>query len=258
MSAGRDRVRTGAAAVPSGDDVRWATYESPVGALTLVGSRAGVAALDGEGPAGVAPQDGERPAGAAPQDADRPAQVAPQDSDRPATPPRDRLVLRRLLFPGHAHGLPAGAEDPAALAPAAAELDAYFAGALREFGVEAELAGTPFQRAVWTALREVGHGSTTSYGALARRVAEDRADPGQDAATTDAVALRLTRAVASAVARTPVPIVVPCHRVIGADGALTGYLGGLDRKRALLALERDGGGPGALRRAWAGRQLTLL
>jgi methylated-DNA-[protein]-cysteine S-methyltransferase len=171
--------------------------------------------------------------------------------------PDAAVVLRRLLFPGHPHGLPPGAEDASALAPAAAVLDAYFAGRGRDLAVPVALDGTPFQRAVWALLRDVPYGGTTSYGALALRVAQGRAAPGEEPATTAGIAARLTRAVAAAVARTPVPIVVPCHRVIGADGALTGYLGGLDRKRALLALERAGD-PEALRRSWAQRQLTLL
>jgi methylated-DNA-[protein]-cysteine S-methyltransferase len=119
----------------------------------------------------------------------------------------------------HPHGPQGG--DPAVLERAAAQLDQYFAGERRAFDLPLDLAGSELQRAVWAQLRQIPYGETVSYGELARRAG--RAD--------------IVRAVAAAVGRTPVPIVVPCHRVIGADGSLTGYGGGLDRKRALLDLE---------------------
>jgi methylated-DNA-[protein]-cysteine S-methyltransferase len=113
-------------------------------------------------------------------------------------------------------------EDPAALAQAVAALDAYFGGdAAALAALDVSLDGTPFQRAVWERLRTIPAGETISYGALAREVGRP-----------DAV-----RAVAAAVGRTPVPVVVPCHRVVGSDGSLTGYLGGLEAKAALLAHE---------------------
>jgi methylated-DNA-[protein]-cysteine S-methyltransferase len=113
--------------------------------------------------------------------------------------------------------------DPAHphLALASRELRAYFDGRLTRFTVPLDLAGTPFQAAVWQALRGIAPGQRLSYGELARRVGRPRA----------------SRAVGAAVARNPVSVIVPCHRVIGSDGSLTGYAGGLDRKRALLALE---------------------
>ncbi|HEU4656135.1 MAG TPA: methylated-DNA--[protein]-cysteine S-methyltransferase [Capillimicrobium sp.] len=109
-----------------------------------------------------------------------------------------------------------------ALADAAAQLDDYFAGRRRSFDVALALDGTPFQREVWAALRAIPYGETTTYTALAAALGRPRA----------------VRAVGAAVGRTPIPVIVPCHRVLGADGSLTGYRGGLDRKRALLELER--------------------
>ena len=102
------------------------------------------------------------------------------------------------------------------------QLDDYFAGRRITFDMPLDLqGGTPFQQAVWQALLTIPCGQTTSYGKLGQRV-------GKPAAV---------RAVGAAVGRNPVSVVVPCHRVLGADGALTGYAGGLDRKTALLQLE---------------------
>lgn len=116
-------------------------------------------------------------------------------------------------------------DPPAALLDAAhAQLDAYFAGDLRAFDLPTDLGGTPFQRAVWARLRAVPYGETTTYAEIAAQLGRPKA----------------VRAVGAAVGQTPVAIVVPCHRVLGSDGALTGYAGGLQRKRALLALERAG------------------
>lgn len=102
-----------------------------------------------------------------------------------------------------------------------AALDAYFSGRAVTFDLPLAPAGTPFQREVWTALRDIPFGATASYADIARRIGRPRA----------------VRAVGAANARNPIAILVPCHRVIGADGSLTGYAGGLERKRALLALE---------------------
>jgi methylated-DNA-[protein]-cysteine S-methyltransferase len=115
-------------------------------------------------------------------------------------------------------GVPA--EEP--FAAAAAQLAAYFGGRLTEFDLPLGPAGTDFQRRVWDGLRAIPYGQTVSYGELARRL-------GQPAAS---------RAVGLANGRNPIAIVVPCHRVVGADGSMTGYGGGVDRKRFLLALER--------------------
>lgn len=115
-------------------------------------------------------------------------------------------------------GLRRGRLSPAVLK----SLQRYFEGDIAAVDdIAVDLAGTPFQLRVWTALREVRAGTTTSYGALARRIG-----------TPNAV-----RAVGAANGANPIPIVIPCHRVIGADGRLVGYGGGLDRKRWLLAHE---------------------
>lgn len=114
-------------------------------------------------------------------------------------------------------------EDPEArpFDQARRELDEYFEGRRQVFSLPLRPAGTQFQRRVWQALCEIPFGETISYGELARRVGS----PGA------------ARAVGMANSRNPISIVVPCHRVIGADNSLTGYAGGLDRKRALLAHE---------------------
>ena len=113
------------------------------------------------------------------------------------------------------------AHDPAALAPAAEQLTAYFAGELTRFDLPIAPVGTPFQKAVWDELLAIPYGETTSY----RELAELLGRPGS------------ARAVGAANARNPLAIVVPCHRVVGSDRSLTGYAGGLDVKRALLRLE---------------------
>jgi methylated-DNA-[protein]-cysteine S-methyltransferase len=108
------------------------------------------------------------------------------------------------------------------LAAAARQLGEYFEGGLTDFDLPLSLDGSRFQRSVWAGLQDIPYGETISYGELARRI-------GQPSAS---------RAVGLANGRNPVSIVVPCHRVIGADGSLTGYGGGMDRKRFLLALEQ--------------------
>ncbi|GGL81168.1 methylated-DNA--protein-cysteine methyltransferase [Streptomyces fumigatiscleroticus] len=115
-----------------------------------------------------------------------------------------------------------GERDDSILGEAAEQLRAYFQGELREFTVELRLAGTPFQRSVWDRLRKIPYGETRTYGQLA-----------DDLGTPTA-----SRAVGLANGKNPVGIIVPCHRVVGADGSLTGYGGGLDRKRRLLEFER--------------------
>ncbi|MFL5574788.1 MAG: methylated-DNA--[protein]-cysteine S-methyltransferase [Gemmatimonadaceae bacterium] len=107
------------------------------------------------------------------------------------------------------------------LAAARAQLDAYFAGTLTAFALPLAARGTPFQERVWAALRGLGFGETISYAELARRVESPRA----------------VRAVGAANGRNPLSVIVPCHRVIGADGSLTGYGGGMERKRWLLRHE---------------------
>lgn len=108
-----------------------------------------------------------------------------------------------------------------AFAATRAQLEEYFAGARREFDVELSLHGNPFELRVWQELCEIPYGETVSYGEIARAIGAPSA----------------ARAVGLANARNPVALIVPCHRVIGADGGLTGYGGGLERKRYLLDLE---------------------
>jgi methylated-DNA-[protein]-cysteine S-methyltransferase len=113
--------------------------------------------------------------------------------------------------------------DPqhATLRQAKRELAEYFAGKRKRFEVALAPEGTPFQRSVWKAISTVGFGRTISYAELAQRAG----CPGS------------ARAAGTATGRNPIGIIVPCHRILGSDGSLTGYAGGLDRKRALLALE---------------------
>lgn len=111
--------------------------------------------------------------------------------------------------------------DPARLVDAARQLEEYFAGERTAFELALRPAGTAFQRRVWDALLEIPHGETRSYGDLARVVEQ----PGG------------AQAVGAANGANPIAIIIPCHRVIGSDGSLTGYAGGLERKRALLDLE---------------------
>ena len=126
--------------------------------------------------------------------------------------------------PRHEPARPADAvRDAAPLRAARRELEEYFAGERREFSLALEPAGTPFQMRVWQALRAIPYGETISYLELARRVESPRA----------------FRAVGQANGHNPISIIVPCHRVIAADGSLGGYGGGLERKRFLLALESD-------------------
>lgn len=115
-----------------------------------------------------------------------------------------------------------GRPDDALLARAAAQLQAYFSGAACTFDVPLDLHGTAFQRGVWQALCDIEPGSTRSYGQIASAIGSASA----------------VRAVGGAVGRNPLSVIVPCHRVVGGDGSLTGYAGGVDRKRALLALEQ--------------------
>ena len=121
----------------------------------------------------------------------------------------------------HFGGQPAGKLAPERFVEVIAQLDGYFSGQLRAFDIPLRLHGTPFQKAVWSALREIGYGQTWSYQQLAEKVGRPTA----------------TRAVGATNGRNPISIIIPCHRVIGKDGSLTGYGGGLDRKRLLLELE---------------------
>lgn len=143
---------------------------------------------------------GEVPAGAGPHSSQ--ARATALADGRPAGEREDRnLLLRRAV----------------------GQLEAYFVGDLKEFDLPLRPRGTTFQLAVWEQLRGIGYGETVTYGEVARRLGMTPA---------------ASRAVGLANGRNPLPIVVPCHRVVGAGGALTGYAGGLVRKRTLLDLER--------------------
>jgi methylated-DNA-[protein]-cysteine S-methyltransferase len=125
-----------------------------------------------------------------------------------------------------ADGRPLGArdDDHPLLAEAVRQLDAYFARDLKEFDLPLAPQGSDFQRRVWDQLRTIGYGETASYGQVAARLGMTNA---------------ASRAVGLANGRNPIPVVIPCHRVIGANGTLTGYAGGLERKQTLLSLEQD-------------------
>jgi len=149
------------------------------------------------------------------------------------TTPLGRILLARTAqglagawFEGQKHhpGPIAAPETPndELLRRAACELNEFFAGERERFDVPLDLQGTPFQRSVWRRLLRIAAGTTRSYGEIAKELGSAKA----------------VRAVGGAVGRNPVSVIVPCHRVVGSDGSLTGYAGGVDRKRALLELER--------------------
>ncbi|MDW4908390.1 methylated-DNA--[protein]-cysteine S-methyltransferase [Streptomyces sp. ADMS] len=140
----------------------------------------------------------------------------------------DSGALTALSVSGQKRGLTAESvvdgrrHDPGPFRAAEAQLAAYFAGELTEFRLELRSAGTDFRQRVWNALDSVPYGETTTYGQIAARIGAPRA---------------AVRAVGGAIGANPLLVLRPCHRVIGADGSLTGYAGGLDRKRHLLGLE---------------------
>lgn len=139
----------------------------------------------------------------------------------------DGAALTALCLPTHRHRPPVAPDartDPALFHEVVAQLEAYFAGERQDFDLPLAPRGTAFQQQVWEALRAIPYGATTSYGELAAAI-------GNPAAV---------RAVGLANGRNPLPIIIPCHRVVGADGSLTGYGGGLEAKRALLELESRG------------------
>ena len=136
----------------------------------------------------------------------------------------DGTALTGVFMADHRRGPAVGPEwtrDAAPFADARAQLAAYFAGERQTFDLDVRPAGTPFQQRVWAALLDIPYGATETYGALAERLGD----------------ANLSRAVGAANGRNPVSVIVPCHRVVGANGTLTGYAGGLERKRWLLAHE---------------------
>jgi methylated-DNA-[protein]-cysteine S-methyltransferase len=137
----------------------------------------------------------------------------------------DEAGLKKLLFAEGRSPVEPGEswrEDSAPLKRTVQQLRAYFAGELRDFDLPVAPEGTPFQQRVWRELLNIPYGETTSYGELARRLGNPNA----------------SRAVGLANGANPIAIVIPCHRVIGSNGKLTGYGGGLPNKERLLALER--------------------
>ncbi|MGW1892939.1 methylated-DNA--[protein]-cysteine S-methyltransferase [Streptomyces sp. NPDC002004] len=136
-------------------------------------------------------------------------------------------ALTSLSVPGQKGGRsvrPEWRHAPERFRDAEAQLVAYFAGELKEFTLTCHADGTDFRRTVWAALDDVPYGATATYGEIAARIGASRA---------------AVRAIGGAIGANPLLIVRPCHRVIGADGSLTGYAGGLERKQYLLALERS-------------------
>jgi methylated-DNA-[protein]-cysteine S-methyltransferase len=148
----------------------------------------------------------------------------------------DRDELRHIAFPPAAFAArdargarPGEIREPAeewvhdarALREASGQLSAYFSGKLKRFDLALKPAGTAFQQKVWAALQEIPYGERWSYRELAKRIGQPKA----------------CRAVGAANGRNPIPIVIPCHRVVGSDGQLTGFAGGLETKRLLLDLE---------------------
>jgi methylated-DNA-[protein]-cysteine S-methyltransferase len=157
--------------------------------------------------------------------------------------------IANIHFEGHAPRLPEAAKQP--MPEAAGQLEAYFAGQRQSFELDLDLRGAPLQKAVWGELLEIPYGATTTYGEVAGRIDESLYDP-------DLEPYRRPRVVGEAIGRNPIPVVVACHRVIGADGSLTGFFGGLWRKRVLLDLEGASIGGGAPDPAGASDQLALM
>jgi methylated-DNA-[protein]-cysteine S-methyltransferase len=137
----------------------------------------------------------------------------------------DGTSIIETFFAG-AQPKPGWVRDDDVFAEATAQLLAYFAGDLKTFDLPLAPRGTEFQRSVWSALLAIPYGQTTTYSAIAETISRPAA----------------VRAVGAANGANPIPIIIPCHRVIGANGSLTGFGGGLDVKRQLLALEARGAG----------------
>jgi methylated-DNA-[protein]-cysteine S-methyltransferase len=140
---------------------------------------------------------------------------------------RDDAITAIEFSPFRDHdGRPRGDRDDThpVLVECARQLTAYFDRDLKEFDLPLNPAGSDFQKSVWGQLLEIGYGDTASYGEVAKRLGKSNA---------------ASRAVGLANGSNPIPIVIPCHRVIGADGTLTGYAGGIERKQTLLEIEQD-------------------
>jgi methylated-DNA-[protein]-cysteine S-methyltransferase len=164
----------------------------------------------------------------------------PPDADAPALSDVIDSPVGRLLLTGDGRALTGvyfldhgdlgpvtrHTPDPGAFTDVRDQLAAYFGGELKEFDLRLAPDGTPFQLAVWAELTRIPYGATTSYGDIARALGKSPV---------------ASRAVGAANGRNPIPVIVPCHRVIGADGGLTGYGGGLERKLTLLQIEGAAG-----------------
>jgi methylated-DNA-[protein]-cysteine S-methyltransferase len=140
---------------------------------------------------------------------------------------RDGAITAIEFSPFREHdGRPRGDRDDAqpVLAEAVRQLRSYFDHDLKEFDLPLDPGGSEFQKSVWGQLVKIGYGDTASYGEIAKRLGKSNA---------------ASRAVGLANGSNPIPIVIPCHRVIGADGTLTGYAGGIERKQTLLEIEQD-------------------
>ena len=133
----------------------------------------------------------------------------------------DETGLTAIHFPGRSPQKPKSSNTSDLLAEAARELQAFFEGRLTAFSVPLNWCGTPFQETVWRALMDIPYGETVSYGEIAKAIGRPKS----------------ARPVGGAVGRNPLPIIVPCHRVIGSDQSLTGFTGGIDIKVALLEQE---------------------
>ncbi|MCC3772814.1 methylated-DNA--[protein]-cysteine S-methyltransferase [Streptomyces sp. UNOC14_S4] len=145
---------------------------------------------------------------------------------RPSATAPGGVAVASLSVPGQRNATAPGEtsrRDDAAFAEVKRQLEAYFAGEAEGFALEFAVAGTEFRERVWAALDSVPYGATTTYGEIAARIGAPRA---------------AVRAVGGAIGANPLLVLRPCHRVIGADGSLTGYAGGLERKRFLLGLEK--------------------
>jgi methylated-DNA-[protein]-cysteine S-methyltransferase len=135
----------------------------------------------------------------------------------------DRLMHLRMVDQTYEPSREGWEVDDSAFTDAVAQLNAYFAGELLDFDLKLDLVGTEFQRRVWKALVTIPYGETRSYGQIAQQIGSAGA----------------SRAVGLANGHNPISIIVPCHRVIGANGSLTGYGGGLERKKTLLGMEKN-------------------
>ena len=156
--------------------------------------------------------------------------------------------IANIYFDGHTPRLPASARR--SLPAASGQLEEYFAARRQVFDHDLDLRGAPLQLAVWGRLLEIPFGETTTYGEIGSSIDESLYDPGLET-------YRRARVVGAAIGANPLPVVVPCHRVIGADGSLTGYYGGLERKRILLELEGLTISRDAVTRAIPDAQLAL-